>query len=444
MGNPSCRPKSEARVWCLLIVYSLVFSALVFPVVLGLRGSEASVDEARCYLPAISQLRAKFPAVDLLGDSFSASPPGYTHLLAGVSLLTGDSLTAHRVSHAILSLLGAVLLLWWLAKLTALGEAAVVAALPVVCSSYYLKCSAQIFTDNSAMLLTVAATAVILFESTEKRPAWLAFLLGAVAIYFRHISAWIAGPIILKGLLALWKHGVRAAWPWLASGVALLSLVGLLFWTWGGLVPPKWASAHDGLSFTAVVYSLSLAGLFGVFYLYSFGDRWSARGDLIACGIGALVGGLFFFLSETGPSYEAGRWGGPLWDVAAKLPLWRGRAYVFLPLAAVGGGALALAAWSLYRKAPDRALLWTVSLVAWLSTGLVNRQIFHRYYESQLLGFWSLWLMAMLLAKSPSSTKTRLFPLYILAALLALAGMYSMAFSSAGFTAPATELFDTK
>jgi hypothetical protein len=421
--------------WVLPVVYAVLFLGVVLPVAVGWRAAEASFDEGRCYLPAITQLRAKFPSVDLLQDSLSASPPGYSHLLAFLSLVTGDSLLAHRAWHAVLSLLGALFLLWMAVRLTGHRTVAIAAMLPMLCSSYYLKSAAQLTTDNPALVLTFATLLLVFFAQDRPRSAFGAGALGLAGVWVRHNAIWLAAPMALKGLL-LFRRNRPTASAWVIAAVAMLLLVAGFIWAWGGLVPPIWSRVQEAPSLSSLVYACALAGIFGVVFVFA-GTRLDIRlSDLLAAVAGVAVGAGLFFLSDMAPSYEAGRFGGPLWALAGQIPLVAGRAYIFLPLAAAGAGLLALAAWRLFARSPAFGLLWTWSLCAWLATCIVNRQIFHRYYEGPILGFWGLWILLMARGDGARSTKSRCGWLYLLAVVLFAAGAYSMFTSPTGFVAP--------
>lgn len=434
---------SFGRLWLVPVVYAVLFLAVVLPVAVGWRASEDSFDERRCYLPAITQMRAKFPSVDLLQDSLSASPPGYSHLLAGLSLVTGDSLRAHRAWHAVVSLAGALFLLWLAARLTGMQSTAVVAMLPMVCSGYYLKSSTQLTTDNPALVLSFAVLVFVFFAPERPRSAALAGVVGLAAVWVRHISVWLAAPMILKSLLVFYHKGRRVAGVWLVAALMMLLTVTGFVRAWGGLVPPLWSNAHGGLSLSSTVYALALAGIFGVAFLYANGRVKIRSSDAWAIAAGGITSVVAFFLADMTPSYEAGRFGGPLWLLAGKLLLVDGRAYMFLPLSAAGAGLLAFAAWRLYEKSPAFALLWVGSLGAWLATGIVNRQIFHRYYEGPVLGFWGLWILLMAFGDSGQRDKKRLGVLYLLAGLLFVSGAYSMFTSVTGFAVPLNQNLGT-
>lgn len=424
------------RCWLVALVYAALFLSVVLPVAVGLRSSEASFDEGRCYLPAITQMRTKFPSVDLLQDSLSASPPGYSHLLAGLSLATGDSLPAHRAWHVLLSLAGALFLLWLTVTLTGLRSTAMAAMLPMVCSGYYLKSSATLTTDNPGLVLSFVALLFVFFAPERPRSAVLAGVVGLATVWVRHISVWLAAPMILKSLLVYCHEDRRTAAAWLVTALMILFSVAGLVWAWGGLVPPLWSNAHGGLSLSSTVYALALAGIFGAAFLYTNGHVQLRSSDSWAIAAGVVAGAVAFFLADMTPSYEAGRFGGPLWVLAGKVLLVDDRAYMFLPLSAAGAGLLAFAVWRLYEKSPDFALLWAGSFGAWLTTGIVNRQVFHRYYEGPILGFWGLWILLMAVGDSGGRDKKRVGLLYLLAGLLFVSGAYSMFTSVTGFAAP--------
>jgi len=424
-----------------LAIFTLFFGAAVLPVAVGWRVAEASFDEQRCYLPAITQMRANFPAVDILRDSLSANPPGYTHVLAGLSFLTGDTLPAHRAWHFVLSLLGALGLLWFAASLVRGTEMAVAALLPAICSGYYLKSAAQLSTDNLALVLSVAVTALALFGSSSGRTAALAGVLGALAVYIRHVTAWTAAPLFAKACVLWWQRSradrseKRRIVTWMLAAAAVVLPLVIFVWFWQGLVPPMWGRAHGSLSMAPLVYGLALCGVFGPVFLWAAYLSRSLdfrRADVL---YGSVAGLVLFVFTETSPSYEAGRWGGPLWALAGKLPLWGDRSLLFLPFAMLGGAALAVAARSLASRMPARAFVWAFAFVAWMITGIPNRQVFHRYYEGPVLAFWGLWLIALLDSSQERSPATRAV-LYGLSVLLLLSGAHSLLTSVTGFAAP--------
>lgn len=424
------------------LIFALLFAAVVLPVSVGWRVAEASYDEMRCYLPAITQMRANFPSVDILRDSLSASPPGYTHLLAALSFVSGDSLPAHRAWHFALSLLGAAGLLWFVAFQARDNTLVVAALLPTVCSGYYLKGAAQLSTDNLALVLSVAVTALAMFGAPSCRNAALAGLLGVCATYVRHVAAWTAAPIFAKAVVLWWEGGGRLfssrrhMVAWAIAAVAVVLPLVIFVWSWGGLVPPAWGGqARGSISLTPLVYCLSLCGLFAPFFLGVAALSRALKVSWQDALWGSLAGLAVFFLSETSPSYEAGRWGGPLWALAGKLPLFAGRSFLFLPAAMLGGVCLATAFRSLACRVPDQAFIWATAFAAWMFTGIPNRQIFHRYYEGPILAFLGLWLIALLCClRAPSRAPRGI--LYALSAFLFLSGVYSLFTSATGFVTP--------
>jgi hypothetical protein len=419
--------------------YVAVFVAVVFPAAVGWRAATPSFDESRCYLPAIAQMRRNFPAVDLLRDSMSASPPGYTHLLAGLSIFTGSSLPVIRGWHVVLSFSGAVFLLLFVGRLCGDTSLAIACMLPAVASGYYLKSSAQLTTDNLALVLGLSAATLVLFGANRPRNAMLTCLCGIAAVYVRQIWVWVAIPVAARALAQSW-HSRRlrnnGSLAWTVAAVGILAPLCLFIWSWHGLVPPLWSQTSGGLSGMPLIYCTALVGIYGGFYLSACADGVARKSDVLAFVCGSTVGVVLFFLIDSSPNYEAGRYGGYLWSLAGSLPVWGRRSYLFLPLSALGCGLLALAAWQLYEKSAAKAFLWSTTLAAWLATGLVNRQVFHRYYESPVLAFLGLWLLLSVADQTPAIGRRRLGILYGLSLLLMASGVYSILTSPTGFATP--------
>ena len=241
------------------------FLALTLPVSIYFRAGEINFDEARCYFPAIQQLRDNFPQVDLSKDSLSANPPGYTQLLAGLSLLSGQSVSWIRFWHNLISLFGAIALLFVSTRLFCPG--AFFFMLPAVLSPYYLKQACVLSTDNIALGLSGIALALLLFRNRNPWACVAVGLIAAGAIYVRQISGWLLAPILIT-LLATEKDADGRRVQGILSLILILCFV-LLFQLvipWKGLVPPRFQSAHAGLNLSGVAYSVSLLGLFAPFF----------------------------------------------------------------------------------------------------------------------------------------------------------------------------------
>ena len=58
-------------------------------------------------------------------------------------------------------------------------------------------------------------------------------------------------------------------------------------------------------------------------------------------------------------------------------------------------------------------LIWLTAILGWMGTGLMNRQIFHRYYEPTILVLLICWLL-LLTRGRPTSMKLDLRPLALI------------------------------
>jgi hypothetical protein len=287
---------------------ALLFAGLCLPLVWSDRTTNYTSDEDLYHLPAVRQIRAHWPALDLRRDSLSATAPGYHYLLATLSLVTGSERRPLRLATfaVSLALLG---LLWGLfpREHAVLGAAAV---LPLAASNFFVKSASWIVTDNPALLAMTATLALILLAPRPCTTAWAGGM-AAVTVFVRQMYAWLVAPILLRVWFDCRGGRDGARWTWALAALPPLGIVGLLAIAWGGLVPPGWRDVvHDpaGTNPAApLAYGLAVLGLLGGFYYFvmaqanwrrDFG-RWSTR-------IGA---GLGLALTLAGPTYsfDAGR-----------------------------------------------------------------------------------------------------------------------------------------
>jgi len=394
---------------------ALLFAVLCLPLVWSDRTSNYTHDEDLFHLPAVRQIRAHWPALDLRRDSLAATAPGYHYWLATLSWITGtDRRPLRLATFAVsLALLG---LLWGLfpREQAILGAAAV---LPLAGSNFFVKSASWIVTDNPALLAMTAALALILLAARPGTTVWAGGL-AAAAVFVRQMYAWLVAPILLRVWIDCRSRRDGARWSWALAALPPLGVVGLLALAWGGLVPSGWRGAHYPAGTNPVaslVYGLAVLGELGGFYYFAlaranwrtdFGG-WSAR-------IGA---GLGLALALAGPTYRsmpAGRWGGYLWDLAEHLPAPAGRSIVFLGLAPLGG-AIAGLLFERLRAESGRGMawLWLASYAAWLLSYVSNRLVFQRYFEPATLIFLIFWLLLVLRARPDQGSVWRM-PLGVL------------------------------
>ncbi|HWA07879.1 MAG TPA: hypothetical protein VG838_00280 [Opitutaceae bacterium] len=386
---------------------ALIFSLLCLPLIFSDNPGGYAHDETLYHLPAVRQIRAHWPYLDLNHDSLSATAPGYHYALATLSFVTGEGRRSLRLVTWGLSLA----LLWLLWQLFVPGDAMLGAwvVLPLACSNFFVKSASWIVTDNPA-LLGMAATLIGVFLDRHRR-GWLLGGLAGATTFIRQLYLWLAVPI---GLRAAWLDrgfGLRAGLLRLAPACLPLGVAGLLVYRWGGPVPPAWQGISSGgaASVMSFIYILSVFFFLGAFYYAAFPNARQA--DELRSGW-AVAGGLFglalALCTATDYNVPAGRWGGYLWWGAAHLPVVGRRSVFFLLLSPLGGMLLG-AMFVRLRQDAGRipALLWLCSYAAWATTFLFNRQVFQRYYEPTTLIFLILWARLLIPAGKANRSPRR-------------------------------------
>lgn len=392
------------------------FLLLCLPLLLNRSPTNYTWDEQNYYLPAIRQIREHWPGLDLTRDSLSATAPGFPYLLAGLSLLTGPGVGPMRWA-TFLSGAAVLVALWFFwnrdgKNSVLLGLAAL---LPLAASNFVVKASSHVVTDMAA-LLSITLLLGLAFSAPSGRVTAASGVLGALAVALRQNSLWVLAPVCLPLLQRRNLPGAA-----LAAVPALLVLCAMVG-AWGGLVPPAWQSM-DLSSFTpaALTYALAVLGMLGGFYFAAAAgpelgqrlrDRWWIAG--------AAVGLLVAVAGETTMAPDAGRWGGYFWNLSTWLPAWGGRSLLFLLLAPFGGAVLAGMIRLLWQRTGTAAtLVWLAGVLAFLASIMLNRQVFHRYYEPTLLVLLVFWLQ-LVTGPRPASSRPDQRPLFVLAVLQVL------------------------
>jgi hypothetical protein len=357
-------------------------------------------DQDNYHVPAVLQIRAHWPMLDLDKDVFSAVAPGYHWFLAGVSRIVGAELPMLRAINLAVSLLALTFLFSWSCRYLRPMDSAIL-LLPLAASNFFVKAAAWVVTDNPALFLASIVLLGVLRRPTLTGVAYLG-MAATGASFVRQTNAWLAGPLLLHWSLSIYWRKSRESAPRKAMALALslgpIILIAWLYATWHGLVPPRWQEAAFQISTCAIAYQLVVFLVFSPF-LFGFAglcreigrlNRWTFLASL-AIGLTVAVA------SPTSYSYPEGRWGGYLWTIVGYAPSVWERSTFFLLLSPLGALALA-GVWSRLKResAPYTANVWIFSVICWSATFIVNRQVFHRYFEPMLLIF----LVAALAASS--------------------------------------------
>jgi hypothetical protein len=372
------------------VAISLCFFVLAVPLLFFTAGNYAW-DQDNYHVPAILQIRAHWPFIDLDRDVLSAIAPGYHWFLATLSLVLGTDLTVLRTINLAVSFLVLVVLYRWLRTHLGPIDSAILLS-PLATSNFFIKSSAWVVTDNASLLLVATVLIGILRPQRQLRLGLLG-IVAAAAVFVRQINAWLVGPLLLRWYRSVPERTTSYSPIWRVIALATISsplfVLAWLYASWNGLVPPRWQEAAfrislSGIAYLAVVFLMFSLFVFGVETLVREVRRLDKRLLLVALGIGLIIA----TVSPTTYSHADGRWGGYFWAVVERVPNIRERSLFFLVLSPLGTLAAA-GTWQLLRSrvGPEVANLWLFSIACWSATFLVNRQVFHRYFEPMVLVF---------------------------------------------------------
>lgn len=357
-------------------------------------------DEADYFAPVIRQMAQRWPQIDWQRDTRVEKPPGYPLLMATVAQVTGPDFRWLRAFQMLLSACIPAILYRWLRGRLSPAEAAVTVA-PLVCSSFFIKSSSYLTTDNPTLLCTTLVLMVLLAERLST--AWMVVVVGCatLAASFRQDALWLAAPLAMRRAIGSgwWSDGKDKVetMPWsqrlllLAAILLPGALVLRVVVEWGGLVPRSHVRGINdpGFSVMPIVYLLAVVALLWGPWLWArFGARelWCRVRERAA--LGAAAAGLaLVVLTHSAYDRALGHWGGYLWSVAAHLPEIAGRSPVFLVLAPLGALALGVTARELWRENARAAVLLGAAMGTWALACCFNPLVFHRYYEPPALVF---------------------------------------------------------
>lgn len=357
-------------------------------------------DERDFYFPVIAAIHARWPKIDLQADSLGDKPPGYPFLMATVAQWTGLDLFRLRLVHALWSASISILLYYWLRTHWSTAAACTLLA-PFLFSSFYIKSSAYLTTDNPALFFVVASLFIVL--RTRCSLTTLATLLtcNVAAVWIRQNTLWLIAPTLVVaarlafggGRDAADTSGARGFAPLLAFAAAALpcALMLHLWLAWDGFVPPSYyqKATRAGFGLAPLVYCLSVFALCWWPYLLSVhGARtvWTILRRPFA--LVALLAGLAIAIAaDMTYSQQTGNWGGYLWTAAAFLPSWGRGSIVFVVLAPLGALAIASAVHDLVHRDRLRTVLLGLAMLGWALACMANPYVFHRYYEPYAIVF---------------------------------------------------------
>lgn len=360
---------ARARAWCLLPVLALAVPALTI-VILRVSIGTWGYDQDESHLPTVQQFSAQLPSPDLR-DYRSTTGPLW-HLALSLLHRMGVPDAGLRLA-GVAAGIGLVCAVWCAIRRSVGPAVAAAMALPVACSPFVLGGSAWITTDVPAALCMTLAIAAMTAPHGA-RP--VAGVWAALATGVRQPFAWIAVPL-------MWVAWRDRSWRLAAAALLPVAVLLALVWAWGGLTPPAFRDLHDrGANPAAVTLMLALAGAWGFPFVVAGRGRvpWA---PVVGAALVAVAVALSFPSSHL---REAGRWGGPIWQLVALVPAPADRSLVLVPLAALGGACMAILSLRAYRS--GQGAVCSVLLVALGMATLANAansQAWQRYADPVLL-----------------------------------------------------------
>lgn len=387
-----------------LLLLLALFAALTIPMAwLGRIGTSEASDQNRYHWPTIVAMSEHWPTVSL--DEYrTATGPLYHAALAAVVAIAGDSQRMIRVLNAIVSL-PLVACVYALVRRRARPWQAAVIVLPFVLSAYVLSNAIWIMTDNAAaifVVLSLMAASSAAATASRRMNIW-GSIFTALATAVRQIHLWTVAPVALSQFLRLRQTGrsslVRSA---IAGGLTALPAVvtvALLAWWWRGLTPPYVEARHAAIGNPfGFGFTVSLVGLFGVFYLPLVASRTKLAAPnraVWALPVVMLLAAALTLLTPTTLNKAEGRWGGPIWSLVDHLPVIADRSVLFPLLAAIGGAYLVIGvrrAAALNRSFEATILL--IALASFTVSHAVQPWCAQRYFEPIILVFVT-WLASL-------------------------------------------------
>lgn len=399
--------------WLALVGLMLAWGVLTMPVlskevhqgerhrrVSGGFVSSQQYDQELFHRRVIEEFSAELPRPNLR-DYKSTTGPGYHLMMAVLDRLTGNRAILQLVNALIGA--GLVLSMWW----ALCGRVGVVGAslltLPLACSSYTVKGSVWLTTDNLSWMCVVLVLGLVVMRDFTARRGLLAGVVCAAGVFVRQVHVWPLAAIGFAGLLrsplAVFvprilrreDGGVRN-WGMLAAGCvgALLPLLmlGWLVWLWGGLTPPMYREMHDaGPNPATFAFALLCVAAFGWAFMPSaweqvkrlrLGDwaMWACAGVGLLCAVAV----------RTDWDQEP-RSHGWIWELPVRqLPDVWGRSVVMTVGAPVGAVVLLLL-WRRAREAGRGAdgLLLLLTMLGWACAQAMNTMAWQRYFEPMVL-----------------------------------------------------------
>ena len=393
-------------------------------------------DQDLYHIQVIRQFEAQLPIPDF-SNYGAATGPGYHLAYALVGSLIGSDIQTLRWFSPIIAI-GLIVVVAGFCSTCCKPIAAALLTAPLAVSYYLVGSAVYLQTDNLAWLLVALALGPLIFRPTCGWSLLRSGLFLLLAVLVRQNFIWLAGPIVLCGLLTTplarripflgftaeeARRSSRTLWLWgLVAVVPGCLLLGVFRWTWGGLVPPNFQYFHSfHVVWVAAGFALALVGLYAPFFLLAVprcGELIRRHSNwLILAGV---VGGACALVPCSSFDPEFGRSGGLMWRLVRLGPDIADRSLVLGFFSAFGAASLTLIGFAICQAGQQRGGL--VLLCGWLastSTMFLNSQSYQRYYDFPSL-LVLVWGIALCLRGHPAADRRVAYGPPLLAVILAV------------------------
>ena len=392
-------------------------------------------DQDLYHIQVIRQFETQLPTPDV-SNYGAATGPGYHLVYALVGSVIGSDIQTLRWFSPIIAI-GLIVVVAGFCTTCCKPITAALLTAPLAVSYYLLGSAVYLQTDNLAWLLVALALGPLVF-----RPAtgWTLLASGVfllLAVFVRQNFIWVAGPIVLSGLLTTsvarrippWQIGgekiestARSLWLFgLLAVVPGCLLLGWFRWIWGGLVPPNFQYFHSfHVVWVAAGFALAVVGLYAPFFLLALPRcRGLIRQHSSSLILAGLIGGACALVPSSGFDPEFGRSGGLMWKLVRLGPEFADRSLVLGFFSTMGAASILLIWFAICQAGRQRGGL--VLLCGWLastSTMFVNSQSYQRYYDFPSL-LVLVWGIALCLRGHPAADRRVAYGPPLLAVILA-------------------------
>ena len=427
-------PDSILRASWLPVLLMLMLAAAFL--IGGYSLSSQKYDQDLYHIQVIRQFEAQLPVPDL-SNYGAATGPGYHLVYAVVGTVIGSDIETLRWFSTVFAALLIVVVAGFSTTRCSPRAAALITA-PLAVSYYFLGSAVHLQTDNLAWLSAALVMGPLVFCRLSPWSLATSACFLFLAVLVRQNFIWLAGPIILAGLLctppaerALFPariagSGERSGWGRFVCSL-LVVIPGLLLLLvfrslWSGLVPPNFQYFHSvHVIWIALGFSLAVLGLYAPFFLLVLPRCLLLvrrnTGWLIFAGV---IGACSALIPPSDFNSDLGRSGGIMWKLANAGPVIADRSLVLTFFAAIGAASMMLIFLAMIQSKQKRGGL--VLLCGWFattSTMFLNSQSFQRYYDFPCL-LLLVWGIALSLHEEPAAESRASYGPPLLAVIFAV------------------------